>query len=861
MQSSSLAIEPYAPPGLTGSGRDALKADQFLRFISDIRFQPSWRYWADKSADYYDGNQLDPGTLQALEAKGMGPIIKNVVAPIVNVVLGMEAKTRTDPRCSADDERHVPVADAMSAKLKEVSREAMVDRACSDAYAAQIKAGLGWVYVGRPLNPFEYPYKVEYVHRREMFWDWRAKQADLKDARYVIRKRWYDVDEAAAYFPNWENLLRCAVGDQLTYKIIRESRGTELGMSLEAERALDMEDYEEWRQTDRKRVCLYEVWSRHFHRGHIIRLPDGRVFEFDKKNKMHVALAQRGVVRPEEAVYSRLHLSIWCGPNRLYATPIKSGRIPYVPFWGYREDRTGVPYGLIRNMISQQDEVNARRQKLMWLLGAKRVLMDADALDPETMDMATMLAEIARPDAVVRLNPNRTNKQGAFQVDENLAAAKEQYDMAMDAESGVQAVVGVFNSLLGRESGANSGRAIDSLVEQGTTALAEINDNYRFARRLVYEQVMELVKEDLLGKAVTVQVETVMGRKRTIELNRVVVNEETGEQMLENDVQNATVKVALDETPSTASHRQQQFVMLSEVMKGMPPELQAAIAPFWMMASDLQHRKDMADAMRKAMGQMVEPQNEQEAAAMQEQQAKAQQLEAINIKGLMLDLREREANISKLEAEAQRALADLGGNPAMDGMRGEYEQRIADAQAAAEKEIDRLTSDLMNTRNASVVRETKLMGEVNKLAAQIESLRGTQESQAILAKAQEERSNLEREIAQINADKERDVARIGAASEAVVTKLQEQIAGLKDELMKRVEAAVASVEKKVEAKDKAVEKPAPAPAAPAAPPPINVALTLEAGAIQVGGGSKTVTIKKNPDGSMTASSDPKPESK
>jgi uncharacterized protein YraI len=41
-----------------------------------------------------------------------------------------------------------------------------------------------------------------------------------------------------------------------------------------------------------------------------------------------------------------------------------------------------------------------------------------------------------------------------------------------------------------------SGLAINSLVEQGTQTLAEINDNYIWGRREVGEQTMELVKFD-----------------------------------------------------------------------------------------------------------------------------------------------------------------------------------------------------------------------------------------------------------------------------------------------------------------------------------------------------------------------------
>ncbi|MBA0937099.1 phage portal protein, partial [Escherichia coli] len=63
------------------------------------------------------------------------------------------------------------------------------------------------------------------------------------------------------------------------------------------------------------------------------------------------------------------------------------GMFPLVPFWGYRKDKTGEPYGLISRAIPAQDEVNFRRIKLTWLLQAKRVIMDEDATQLSDNDL------------------------------------------------------------------------------------------------------------------------------------------------------------------------------------------------------------------------------------------------------------------------------------------------------------------------------------------------------------------------------------------------------------------------------------------------------------------------------------------
>ncbi len=689
-----------------------LTPSQFLNYCHDIQRQPVWRIQADKHVDYYDGNQLDAETMAELEAKGMGPLINNIIAPIVNVVLGMEAKTRSDWRVGADSDDYQDIAEAFSAKLMEVERETHANRATSDAYGGQIKAGLGWVEAWRNTNPFDYPYRALSVHRREIFWDWRDLSLDLSKARYLIRKRWYDVDQACAIMPQFKDLFEAAVGDQLRMYLQTMHSSLNLANSFDQMRGLDFEDIENWRSIERRRLCLYECWYRTFVRGYILRLPNQNVVELNMKNPVHVALLSRGLAKPEPALYTKMRMSIWCGPVKLMDIASNKDYTPYIPFWGYREDRTGVPYGLIRAMISPQDEVNARRQKLLWLLGAKRVTMDNDALHLESNTVDTMLQEIARPDAVVVLNAARMNKVGSFNVDHNLGMAQEQFEVMKDSEEAAQRVVGVFNALLGRESSTTANSAITSLVEQGTTALAEINDNYRFARRTVGERLLDMARDDMMGQQVTIVVGEA-GKRKSISLNQPAVHQPSGMQIVLNDVRSARVKVALEDVPSTPAYRQQQFTMLSEVMKGLPPQLQAAIAPFYFEASDLQKRREMADIARKVLGQ-AEPQTPEEAQAQQQAQAQAAQNQQ---RAIMLDLAEREAKIGLLQAQAEKFRADANAEGMTDADRAAFEQEIANLIAGHQQRIDSLTSQIVTERAGARLREQALKTKLSQTQA------------------------------------------------------------------------------------------------------------------------------------------------
>lgn len=627
---------------------------QYQRIIEEIRYQPNWRQEADKVSDYYDGNQLDPETLAELEEKGMAPLITNLVKPTIDMVLGMEAKTRSDWRCIADAEQFQDVAEAFSQKLHEAERETRADRACSDAYAGQVKSGLAWVEVSREADPFRYPYRVSAVHRREMFWDWVAKEPDLSDARYVVRKRWFDVDLVALHFPKSKPVLTAALGRWGGNWITAATENATLANSFDQERGMTVSDFE-WVNPRRQRICLFEIWYRTFVRGKILRLPD-RVVEFDPKNEYHQFAVKAGMVEPETAVYARMNLSIWAGPHRIYDGKADRKRMPYIPFWGYREDLTNTPYGLIRGMVSPQDEVNTRRRKLMNLLSSKRIIADSDSLDTRINSFSDVIQEIARPDSVIALNPSRKNQNG-FRVETELNLGEQQFQIMEENKKALQEAAGIYQAMLGKDTNATSGFAINSLVEQGTTTLAEINDNYRYSRRLVGEMMVDLIREDMIGRPI----EVICGegkRKRTIILNQPVENPETGEVEVVNDVSRSTVKVALEDTPSTPSYRAQQLDMISRVIQAVPPQAQAIMAPAFIEMTELEDRQQLADQLRNMLGIGGEEEG-QDPEKQQLQQQLQQAMQAIEQLKSAPQTIQAQAKAQEAQVNAEKAMAEI----------------------------------------------------------------------------------------------------------------------------------------------------------------------------------------------------------
>lgn len=815
-----------------------MEPTEFANIISEIQEQPAWRTNADVEDDFYDGNQLDSETLTAMADLGMAPCIENLMAPTIDAVLGLEAKTRLDWKITTNaDEDFAEVAEAMNYRMKQAETEAMADRACSDGFAAQVKVGLGWVEVAREHNPFLYPYRVGYVPRNEIFWDFRGKRPDTLDWRYLVRKRWHDVDVIQKTFPDKAELLNlsCAGWSGMDpTMLIDGGRSTGLAMDYGRERGWTHEE-QEWRDTFRKRLCLSEVWYRRWIRGHVLKTPDGRVIEFDRKNRDHVEAVAYNLVEVKSALYTKVRLAWFCGPHKLadMPTPYKHDKFPYVPFFGKREGMTGVPYGLGRAMKPLQEEINARNTKQTWLLAAKRVTM-TEGITKDSPEMVRR--EAARPDAMHVLDPQKLAQGGLFKVETDFQLNTQQYNALVDKRQALKNVAGVYASFEGNQKGSISGVAANTLVEQSTQTLAEIFDNYQFARRQVGDLLMSLIIEDIGDKPTEVKIDNEINGAKTVKLN---VPDERG--MLTNDVQRARLKVALSDVPGTASYRQQRLSALTEITKSLPPQFQGLVLDFVMAATDLPERGEIVKRLRKALnlGDQEAPKTPEEAQAMQAAQAEQAQAAALQQRAIELDLAGKEADNAKKNADAQKVSAEAArlqhdleasqsaASPREQELAAQLQQIIQ--QATAEREA-------MQQRFAETQAEyERNLAEVNDALASAtlaaENKKGDSESAVRIAEIQADAAVRTAEVeAEAKAQGEQLRADLGKQMQAFsdqITAVMNELSSIKNQRPEKEESIV---------------------------PNITIPITIEKSS-----GSKTATMKKNKDGSyeMQVQSDDK----
>ena len=671
----------YAPPPPNADLGQPITPAEFAEIIDEAVDQPQWRAAADKEADYADGNQLDSELLRRQKAMGIPPAKENIIGPAIAAVCGYEAKTRTDWRVTPDGNPDgQDVADALNFRLNQAERYSKADRAMSEAFKPMAAVGLGWVEVARESDPFGYPYRCRYVHRNEIYWDMRSREPDLSDARWQLRERFIEASRAADAFPKHAEIIKNArnVHSLGAYapELLEGGVSTGLQSSADGSRAWTTREYTWYRSTSDE-VCIVELWYRRWVPTVVLKTKTGRVVEFDESNQNHVAVVEAGLGMLKKATVARIRRSYWMGPVMLHdeATPYPHPHFPYVPFWGYREDMTGVPFGLVRDMIFPQDNLNSTLARLRWGMMATRTERTKGAV---AMPDDVFRRQVGRVDADIVLDADNMSRTGArFEVKRDFQLNAQQFQLMQDSRAALERVSGITAAMQGRTGTARSGLQEQTQLEQSQVSIAALMDNFSAGRTLVGELLMAMVIEDLGQDEEVIVIEgDTLNPPRTVTLNHPEVDEQTGQVYLSNDVQRTRMKVALEDVPSSSSFRAQQLNSLSEAIKSLPPQSQIVMMPFMVDLMDLPRKKEVVEALRDA-----------------EKQPDPEAIYEDAKKELMHELKSRELDIRDRESLAREKL--VAAQTVQTGVQASYSAMQAGAQVAQMPQIAPVADAIM----------------------------------------------------------------------------------------------------------------------------------------------------------------------
>lgn len=641
---------PEVKPGKPEAPRNDLDSpenqERHLMLLSyyrqELDRQGENRYQQAIDEDYYDSDQWTPEEAQALRERGQQPTVYNVIATSVDWIIGSEKRGRTDFRILPRGREDAKPAEAKTKYLKYLSDVNRTAFHRSRAFEDSVKVGIGWMEVGVQDEDDGEPIYDRYESWRNMLFDSASTELDGSDMRYIFRSKWVDEDIAKALFPKRQDVIELSVIDATLYGSFD---------MVDGDIAMDFAEFEREHNGiygtivthKRRRVRLIEA---SYKVPEVVERIRGGAFNgeiFDKADPRHAqAMAQgarvisKTMMRTRIAIFTTVGL-LFDGPS-----PCRHNRHKFIPIWGFRRGKDGLPYGLIRRVRDIQDGVNKRASKALHIMSTNKVVMDEGAVD----DIDEFAKEVARPDAIIVKKPGKALD---LNVDRELAGPHLEMmsrDIGMIQQAG-----GVTDELLGRQTNATSGIAVQRRQEQGSLATSKFFDNLRFAEQLRGEIELSLVE----------QYATEQKQFRITNMRGAPEYQNINDGLPENDITRTKADFVISEADWRATMREAAVEQLTDMLSKMPGEVALSMLDLLVDNMDVPNRDEIAKRIRAINGQKDPDQEEPTPEDMQREQMAAQQA-AIQQAMVEADLREKNAKAAKAEADAERVKAQTIGD-------------------------------------------------------------------------------------------------------------------------------------------------------------------------------------------------------
>jgi hypothetical protein len=620
-------------------------------YDQEMQRQAANRYQMALDCDYYDGLQWSEEDAQILLDRNQAPLVFNEIKPTIDWMIGTERRTRVDFKVLGREKADNDSAQAKTQLLKYLAdtNKSVFNR--SAAFADAVRAGVGWIEVGLRGDPTEELLYQRHESWRNVLYDSNDITRDLAEARYIFRWKYLDEDIALAYFQDRAGVIRSAVTDglSLTNEDDEEiwymgARVTSPGQDYAGASVGRFApiDHAALAWSRRPRVKLIECW----YRNPVMRkkFADGPCCGeyFDAKNQDHVTAEQSGY-----SLFDRMDLevrvAIFTSAGLVFesASPYRHNRLPFVPIWCYRRQRDNAPYGAIRQIRDPQDDLNKRSSKSLWILSTNQVEMEEGAVE----DIEELRAEVARPDAIIVKNRGKELK---VTRDTQLA---EQHLKLMDRDAlHIRNVGGVTAENLGRETNADSGKAILARQDQGGIVTAEIFDNLRFAVQLEGEMTLAMVEQYYSMPKVV----RILGERGAAKYHQInAIDPETGGII--NDITASHADYVVSEQDFKSSLRIAMFESLFDIvgrLAQMDPKVALNLLDLVVEMADVPGRDELVARIRKINGQR-DPDSDATPEEMQAEQERAAQ----DKERAQLELDTARGELEKIRAQVRDIIA------------------------------------------------------------------------------------------------------------------------------------------------------------------------------------------------------------
>lgn len=405
-----------------------------------------------------------------------------------------------------------------------------------------------------------------------------------------------------------------------------------------------------------------------------VRPDDDKTVEYDADDIAEVQddLILKGFVEQSRRKAKRNRVRLYCmdGSGILEDEGYIAGEhIPVIPMYGKRDIVNGVEYmeGLVRkakdsqrlhNMqISLLSDAAAAGAKQRPLFAPEQVKgLEAHWANKDVANTPYLLMNPLKDKAGNIVAPGPLGIEPAPVIPPAMQALIEL------TSNGIQHITGASPSL--EQTKANvSAEAMENATQRSDTRSFNIADQARkFFKRIgiVYQSMAKEVYADRRD----VRVIAPDGTDSVMTINDEIIDDQTNEVVVLNDLSKMKFNVSVDVGPSFTSQRDKTATMLSSVYQSLPDgdPKKAVVLGMWIENMQAAGIEDLKEVNRKEMllSGVVKPRNDEEAAMVQQaQEAQANRPPDAQQQALVAMAAEAEAKAQKAQADTMKALAEV----------------------------------------------------------------------------------------------------------------------------------------------------------------------------------------------------------
>lgn len=660
---NSLTVQKGADDNLSmqaGASGQLTVADLCRMFEESEESTFENRELCERDRDYVDNKQLTSAEIKTLESRGQQPSIDNRVKTKVDYLVGFEKTQRIMPKAMPRTPQHESDADGATEALRYVADKEDYSAKRSAVWRNMLVEGSGGISVCvKPAKrskqdlmantamtqPQEFEIELSQIAWDRMFADPHSSKPDYSDAGYLGEIVWMDVADAKALYrdnPDADEMLTDTL-QSVTYSQTYD----------------DKPKFDLWADKKRKRVRICKIWLK--------RDDEWYFAEFTKG----------GILK--------------AGPSP-YKTDTGESDGEYF-FQSAYVDRDNNRYGLVREMVPLQDEINKRRSKSLHLLNTSQVVYEDGAVD----DIEEFRRQAARPDGAMKVAPNAL-KDKAVQFNTRTDLADGHFKLLQEAKSAID-LKGPNATEMGDNTGGSnsaSGKAIIASQQGGVIQLGDLMDNLRHLDKRVFRAIWARVRQYWTAEKwirVTDDERNVKWVGMNIDPQKadMLRQHPESEQKIAGIVGNVAeldCDIIIDEAPDNTTPQLEQFQTLVELKK-YDTDGEIPFSAIVRAAPNLKGKdKILSDMEARAKAKQEDPQT--------------QEAKQLQMRGANAEVAETESRVALNMAKAHEAgMPEHGAQQ----QQGEYEPpaQLQDAKLVAE--IEKLLSDAR--KNDATTAKTK----------------------------------------------------------------------------------------------------------------------------------------------------------